>query len=738
MQTSRFTRPLSILLLLCCLLQACATPIFAAEDPPMTRSEDPRSGLISDYGLTMAEVAADCYLSSKSCRGDLARLKDISNWPSEKLLESAKEANLKFSLGLDKAVHALTDPSVLVGKEKEIKDNYRTILICILLEESQRYENEALDEFQVTMESGHGIFKKLLELSETNREIGQLTSKEKEELKKTVKEGLAEELDIALPLDEILDKFFLVANTVEDFIELCQNLTALCGATEEDKALVDELAAETNDALLKTALLEISASMDSLPLAVADAFVDSAANAGMEAGKMVLSEAYKQTVLSALPKELSLALQAGTKAGDIVVSLMFSNDDMADNLLMLECVGALGRDFISTSDRLEKRYLEDKSGFDMEKIKTDAGLYVRSIEALYTLRKLSCDYSEAFADSAMDATTVEKIIRVFDNEKDASYKDFLDKLATDKQNVLQDELSMNLAPLYDLWGLYPDEYAVRKIDGLSVEDFISKLQDDYQKEIDAVPNDYAPDGMTDIRDYKKKSGGSSSKKTETDKTDQTTAGQDKKQPASETSDKSTGKSSDNSSADSSDQSSANSSNQSSAGTNSEESSLAGSPFDDFLNDKTPAYVWNDEPIYYSDLTSSDNGFPYEAGPQLDLDNDGENELILTGMYGGMILDARNGKISVLTEGMGTAGVLCYGYYEGKYVICHKDTSHAGRQEYRFTVYEGGDMVVESFSLTADYWDAPDPNRYSEDSTFKFKGQEISMQEYERLLGEIFG
>ena len=103
----------------------------------------------------------------------------------------------------------------------------------------------------------------------------------------------------------------------------------------------------------------------------------------------------------------------------------------------------------------------------------------------------------------------------------------------------------------------------------------------------------------------------------------------------------------------------------------------------------------------------------------------------------MYLDARDGQVYVLAQGEGTAGELSYIEYEDSIYIIHRDTSHGGRKIYRFDLYDGSGEAVESFDLSAEYWDA-EYDMYDSDSDFTFKGEAITMEEYEKLMKEIFG
>lgn len=139
----------------------------------------------------------------------------------------------------------------------------------------------------------------------------------------------------------------------------------------------------------------------------------------------------------------------------------------------------------------------------------------------------------------------------------------------------------------------------------------------------------------------------------------------------------------------------------------------------------------------SDLLNNDEEWlKYTVGERLDLDNDGENELIMDGPYGGMFLDARDGKVVILAQGEGTAGVLNYAQFDNAFWVAHCDTSHGGRECYFFDKYNGKGEITDSTKLSAEYWDSPD-DKYDENSDFEFQGKKITMEEFEGLRGELF-
>lgn len=159
--------------------------------------------------------------------------------------------------------------------------------------------------------------------------------------------------------------------------------------------------------------------------------------------------------------------------------------------------------------------------------------------------------------------------------------------------------------------------------------------------------------------------------------------------------------------------------------------------DAFLDGEIPAYYGDGtDTLMISDLTfDEEDYFSYSVGERVDLDNDGEQEQIVNGPYGGIYFDARDGRVWVLAGGEGTAGVLFYAEFENAVWVAHRDTSHAGRQMYWLDQYDGSGNIVDEFLLSAEYWGSP-VDQYDENSDFTYRGEEITMAEFEELRNKI--
>lgn len=161
--------------------------------------------------------------------------------------------------------------------------------------------------------------------------------------------------------------------------------------------------------------------------------------------------------------------------------------------------------------------------------------------------------------------------------------------------------------------------------------------------------------------------------------------------------------------------------------------------DAFLASEIPAIYNTGKEVMFDQLPQNDKELwiNYSVGERIDLDNDGENEQIIYGPYGGLYLDARDQKVYVFEQGDGTALMLSYTNYDNAVWVVHSDTIHGGRQIFSLTRYDGGEKIVEKLLLAAEYWDSPD-GVYDKNSDFTFRGEKISMEKYEALRKELFG
>lgn len=140
-------------------------------------------------------------------------------------------------------------------------------------------------------------------------------------------------------------------------------------------------------------------------------------------------------------------------------------------------------------------------------------------------------------------------------------------------------------------------------------------------------------------------------------------------------------------------------------------------------------------FYITDLDmDSEEWASYSIGERVDLDNDGENELIICGPYGGIYLDARDNKVYEFAAGDGNALTLSYVVYNGAIWIMYSNNMNAGYESYHMEKFEGADNLVAEINFGEELIDENDS---SSGMKYILNGSEISYDEYAELGSRIF-
>ena len=158
--------------------------------------------------------------------------------------------------------------------------------------------------------------------------------------------------------------------------------------------------------------------------------------------------------------------------------------------------------------------------------------------------------------------------------------------------------------------------------------------------------------------------------------------------------------------------------------------------DSFINGLADAVDPEDSASTFSvsDLNlDSEEWEAYSIGERVDLDNDGENELIINGPYGGIYLDARDDKVYEFAAGEGTVFILSYTYYNGAVWIMYSNRSSAGFEFYHMEKFEGADNLTAEMNFGEEF----DVNNAEAGIKYTLNGAEISYDEYTELCSKIF-
>lgn len=139
-----------------------------------------------------------------------------------------------------------------------------------------------------------------------------------------------------------------------------------------------------------------------------------------------------------------------------------------------------------------------------------------------------------------------------------------------------------------------------------------------------------------------------------------------------------------------------------------------------------------ESFHISDLPQGEEWDSYSIGDRIDLDNDGEEELIINGPYGGMYLDTSADGVKVFAGGDGTASNLSYVHWNGETWIVHSDTMHSDRTYYKLEKYDGAENVVDTITLESYRQEENEPVKYY------LNGSEVAETEYGEYYQNLFG
>ena len=155
----------------------------------------------------------------------------------------------------------------------------------------------------------------------------------------------------------------------------------------------------------------------------------------------------------------------------------------------------------------------------------------------------------------------------------------------------------------------------------------------------------------------------------------------------------------------------------------------------FINGSISAISSEDSAFYITDLDMDSGEWDsYSIGERVDLDNDGEDELIICGPYGGIYLDARNNKVYEFAVGEGDSLVLSYVVYNGSTWIMYSNRMHTGYEAYHMEKFEGADNLVAEMNF---HEELVDEDNVEGKGKYTLNGTEISYDEYFELCSKIF-
>ena len=143
------------------------------------------------------------------------------------------------------------------------------------------------------------------------------------------------------------------------------------------------------------------------------------------------------------------------------------------------------------------------------------------------------------------------------------------------------------------------------------------------------------------------------------------------------------------------------------------------------------FVMNSFEEIYEDITCGEEW--WGELEYIDFDNDGEEELVLHGIYGSKsFFDVIGDTVYLLLHTSSTTDVGSVAEIDNTRVIERTDLTHGGRKYYEIMQYDSCGCLVERFSLYAEY----EGDRYRASDRFEYNNQKITMQEFEAMVDKI--
>ncbi len=144
-----------------------------------------------------------------------------------------------------------------------------------------------------------------------------------------------------------------------------------------------------------------------------------------------------------------------------------------------------------------------------------------------------------------------------------------------------------------------------------------------------------------------------------------------------------------------------------------------------------SFVMRSYEDYFNEITAEEAEWGREE--YLDFDNDGEEELVLHGYAGScLFFDTAGRMVYRVLRTSGTADVANVAGMGEKNVIERTDLLHAGRKNYLIMTFDPCCCLIDWFRLYTEY----EGKEYSEEDVFEYRGQEITMEEFEKIVDSI--
>lgn len=272
--------------------------------------------------------------------------------------------------------------------------------------------------------------------------------------------------------------------TVTDFVEKAAQLTALTTLTEDVKAVIDELYANSsfvNNMELKTSILELKTAMNSKIDSVGTIGLEMLCSTGKLSMDVFLSQMWAETVTSLLGS-LGAGLLIGQVIGRGLSNILFSTDKVIEQFYTMQALSDVEVLMCKTVKSLGQKYIASQNT-------TNVSNFLKAIDLLYNTYKLDFEYTADFAEIIYTKGLINKV-----NLFVSGTPDSLEKINSIVSSV-NSSLNSSLGMITDIdnycWYLetdFPEVFAVY-YSGMSDEEIVNKYVDEVRQLTVACPTD---------------------------------------------------------------------------------------------------------------------------------------------------------------------------------------------------------------------------------------------------------
>lgn len=223
-----------------------------------------------------------------------------------------------------------------------------------------------------------------------------------------------------------IDAAFEVCDTVGDSVRLMVNLVQLVELSDGMKTVLQTMADQCSDSVMKAALNECAASMQSAEAAINISMVSTASGQAINVASAAVSDV---VLLAVEANPYAAAFMKGARVGDLIGTTIcntcFSTDETIEQYVKMKYLDRFIATLRATTASLQSEYQSSPS-------EATADAYLAAVESLFSACKLGCDFASNFASILYTDTVL-----IWSSSGQGTYSVFMNKVASIKSSYEQ-------------------------------------------------------------------------------------------------------------------------------------------------------------------------------------------------------------------------------------------------------------------------------------------------------------